>query len=136
VVNAFQRWKAMRMPFRTFFFCLLSLRERKKKDNSSSLSETISPNSAAIIPSATPTSTGDIYLGTGELVTASKDKTVKVWDLKTGECKFTLRGHSAPVHSLQIFEKNIASGSLDHSIRLWDMKVFNNQKKKGDTTMV
>jgi WD40 repeat protein len=44
--------------------------------------------------------------------------------IKTGECKFTLRGHAAAIHSLQIFEKQLISGSLDHSIRVWDLKVM------------
>ena len=31
------------------------------------------------------------------VVSASKDKTLKVWDMATGECVATLKGHSGEV---------------------------------------
>ena len=52
----------------------------------------------------------------------SKDKTVKIWDLDTGECRATLEGHADWVNSVAITPdgKRILSGSRDHTIRVWD----------------
>jgi len=81
-------------------------------------------------PTGVSSPNSDFHLGCGDLYTASKDKTIKVWDLATGECKCTLTGHTAAVHSLQIFEKTLVSASLDHSIRVWDLKSIHSQRKK------
>jgi WD40 repeat protein/DNA-directed RNA polymerase subunit RPC12/RpoP len=52
----------------------------------------------------------------------SDDKTVKIWDLETGECQATLEGHKDRVISVAITSngKKILSASLDCSIRVWD----------------
>jgi WD40 repeat protein/DNA-directed RNA polymerase subunit RPC12/RpoP len=52
----------------------------------------------------------------------SDDKTIKIWDLETGECRATLEGHTEYVHSVAITPdgKRILSGSSDHTIRVWD----------------
>ena len=34
------------------------------------------------------------------VVTASSDKTVKIWDASTGDCKLTLSGHTGKVYSV------------------------------------
>jgi WD40 repeat protein len=52
----------------------------------------------------------------------SNDGTVKIWDLKSGECRATLVGHTSLVNSVAITPdgKRILSGSSDNSIRVWD----------------
>ncbi len=52
----------------------------------------------------------------------SDDKTVKIWNLESGECRATLKGHTGNVHSVAITPdgKRILSGSSDHSVRVWD----------------
>lgn len=52
----------------------------------------------------------------------SDDKTVKIWDLETGECRATLRGHNSQVNSVAITPDGtrILSGSYDKTIRVWD----------------
>jgi WD40 repeat protein len=52
----------------------------------------------------------------------SGDKTVKIWDLKSGACRATLKGHSGSVISIDITAdgRRILSGSTDKSIREWD----------------
>mmetsp|Transcript_60542 Transcript_60542/g.88663 ORF Transcript_60542/g.88663 Transcript_60542/m.88663 type:complete len:321 (-) Transcript_60542:100-1062(-) len=56
------------------------------------------------------------------VVTASRDKTIKSWNISTCECLLTLRGHSASVTSVAWSPncKNIASGSWDNTIRVWN----------------
>jgi WD40 repeat protein len=53
------------------------------------------------------------------LVSGSYDKTVKVWDLATGRCEFTMRGHSEWVSAVDCNAQVIVSGSWDASVRVW-----------------
>ncbi|MCK4414438.1 MAG: TIR domain-containing protein [Candidatus Eisenbacteria sp.] len=52
----------------------------------------------------------------------SDDKTVRVWDLETGECRATMEGHTAAVWSVAITSDGtqIISGARDDSFRMWD----------------
>lgn len=55
-------------------------------------------------------------------VSGSDDKSVKIWDLETGECQATLEGHKGDVYSVAITPdgKRILSGSDDDTICIWD----------------
>ena len=57
----------------------------------------------------------------GTMVTASRDDTVRVWDLNLGRCMGFLEGHTASVRCLQVEDSIVATGSTDASIRLWDL---------------
>ena len=56
------------------------------------------------------------------LVSGADDKTLKVWDLGSGECKRTLQGHSEPVSSCAIAPDGLmlVSGSLDKTLKVWE----------------
>jgi WD40 repeat protein len=56
------------------------------------------------------------------IVSGSNDKTLKVWDFKTGNCNMTLNGHSGRVNSCAVSPNNryIISGSDDNTLKLWD----------------
>lgn len=56
------------------------------------------------------------------VVTCGDDKTIKVWDLATGEELRILRGHNGPVYALAVSPdgKYIASGDDENIIKLWD----------------
>ena len=57
----------------------------------------------------------------GTMVTAALDDTVRVWDLNLGRCIGFLEGHNASVRCLQVENNIAATGSMDASIRLWDL---------------
>ncbi|CAD8204853.1 unnamed protein product [Paramecium pentaurelia] len=61
----------------------------------------------------------------GKIVASgSQDKSIRLWNIKTGQQKAKLDGHTGTVWSLCISPdgKTLASGSQDKSIRLWDYK--------------
>lgn len=57
-----------------------------------------------------------------KLVSGSRDRSIKVWDIVTGKCKQTLRGHEGSVLCLQYDEKDIVSGSSDFKIMITDLE--------------
>ncbi|KAG9078853.1 SCF ubiquitin ligase complex subunit cdc4 [Ceratobasidium sp. UAMH 11750] len=56
-------------------------------------------------------------------VSGSYDTTLKVWNLITGECKWTLTGHTQKVYSVAIDSehKQVISGSMDGTARIWSL---------------
>lgn len=61
------------------------------------------------------------------LASASTDQTVRVWDVESGKCLSILAGHTAEVSSVYYSQADsgafIASGSFDHTVKLWDTRV-------------
>ena len=57
-------------------------------------------------------------------VSASDDKTLKVWDISRGLLLTTLKGHTNSVISAVVTHdgKQIISGALDDTIQVWDVK--------------
>jgi len=57
------------------------------------------------------------------LVSGGCDRDVRVWDLSTGACLHTLRGHTSTVRCLKMSDANTAiSGSRDTTLRIWDIR--------------
>ncbi|WP_460208301.1 WD40 repeat domain-containing protein [Scytonema sp. NUACC21] len=58
------------------------------------------------------------------LVSGSRDKTIKIWQLETGELLCTLNGHRDGVYAIALSPdgKIIASGSADKTIKLWHLE--------------
>jgi len=57
------------------------------------------------------------------LVSGGCDRDVRVWDLRTGACQHTLRGHTSTVRCLKMADENTAiSGSRDTTLRIWDIR--------------
>ncbi len=56
------------------------------------------------------------------VVTASWDRTAKVWDAKTGAVLLTLKGHTDVVESASFLPdgSRVVTGSLDRTARIWD----------------
>jgi WD40 repeat protein len=57
------------------------------------------------------------------LASGSDDRTVRLWDVATGECIQTLKGHEDCVRSVAFSPDGVtlASGSSDRTVRLWDV---------------
>ena len=57
------------------------------------------------------------------MLSASYDKTVRLWDVHSGECLRTFNGHSDGVRSVSFSPDGarMLSGSSDKTVRLWDM---------------
>lgn len=53
------------------------------------------------------------------IVSASHDRTVKVWDRDTAQCQNTLVGHRAAVTCIGLDDDKIVSGSDDGDVRVW-----------------
>jgi F-box and WD-40 domain protein 1/11 len=56
------------------------------------------------------------------IVTASKDKTVRVWDGKDYKLKWIAYGHIAAVNSVRLSKDYVVSGSGDRTIKIWNVE--------------
>ena len=56
------------------------------------------------------------------LITGSYDRTVRVWNMETGQEVRCLRGHARAVRALQFDEAKLITGSMDHTLRVWDWR--------------
>src|SRR2546423_90332 len=59
----------------------------------------------------------------GKVASGSHDRTVRVWDVATGQVDRTLGGHSNGVLSVAFSPDGgkVASGSHDRTVRVWDV---------------
>ena len=59
----------------------------------------------------------------GKTLASAAGKTIKLWDVTSGKNTATLKGHTNLVFSVAFSPdgKTLASGSLDESIKLWDV---------------
>ncbi len=55
------------------------------------------------------------------MISASKDRTLKVWDLSNGQELLTLRGHTGTVRGLAVAGGVVISASLDRTLKVWDI---------------
>jgi WD40 repeat protein len=55
---------------------------------------------------------------------SSADKTIKLWDVETGQEIRTLKGHDDSVYSVNFSSdgKTLVSGSADNTIKLWNVE--------------
>ena len=56
-------------------------------------------------------------------ISASDDNTLKLWNLETGECLRTFKGHTREVKSLAMLPRFrwVISGSEDRTMKLWSV---------------
>jgi F-box and WD-40 domain protein 1/11 len=55
-----------------------------------------------------------------EIVTASGDRMIKVWNIRNGACLKTLMGHEKGIACVQFDSRRIVSGSNDNTVRIYD----------------
>lgn len=56
------------------------------------------------------------------LITGSYDRTVRVWNLDTGEEVRVLRGHTRAVRALQFDQMLLFTGAMDGTVRMWNWR--------------
>lgn len=61
-----------------------------------------------------------IQIGEKEIISASGDRLIKVWELHNGRCRKTLVGHSKGIACVQYDSRRIVSGSNDDTVRIYD----------------
>ena len=61
-----------------------------------------------------------IQICDGQIVSASGDRLIKVWDVRTGACLNTLQGHTKGIACVQYDGTRIVSGSSDTTVRIFD----------------
>lgn len=77
------------------------------------------------------------------MISGSKDRSVRVWDIKRGCCTHVFRGHDSIVRCLEIVEHEdveyIVSGSKDNTLRVWrlpDECIFDDKHEKDQGALV
>jgi len=53
------------------------------------------------------------------LVSASKDATVKIWDLRTYKIKSDLPGHTDEVYCVDFVADKVVNGGHDRVLKIW-----------------
>lgn len=56
------------------------------------------------------------------LISGSNDRTVRVWNMETGQQLHCLRGHTRAVRALQFDEVTLITGSMDYTLKVWDWR--------------
>jgi WD40 repeat protein len=71
------------------------------------------------------------------VVSGSRDRTLRVWDLATGKTKKTLHGHTSPVTEVAVTPDGrhmVSSCSWNDTLRVWDLATGETKKMlKGHT---
>jgi WD40 repeat protein len=64
-----------------------------------------------------------LMLNPQRIVSASKDRTLKVWNLQTGQVEHTLSGHEDSVNGVAVVDANrIVSASDDRTLKVWNLQ--------------
>ncbi|NWQ84715.1 FBXW7 protein, partial [Columbina picui] len=54
------------------------------------------------------------------VVSGSRDATLRLWDIETGQCLHVLMGHVAAVRCVQYDGHKVVSGAYDYTVKVWD----------------
>lgn len=53
-------------------------------------------------------------------MSGSRDATLRLWDIETGQCLHVLMGHVAAVRCVQYDGNKVVSGAYDYTVKVWD----------------
>ena len=54
------------------------------------------------------------------VVSGSRDATLRVWDIDSGQCLHVLMGHVAAVRCVQYDGRRVVSGAYDYTVKVWN----------------
>ncbi|KAI3642048.1 hypothetical protein MP228_011603 [Amoeboaphelidium protococcarum] len=57
-----------------------------------------------------------------QIISGSRDRTVRVWDIETGEQLHVMNGHSQSVLTVAFNDDLVVTGSSDSTIKVWDRR--------------
>jgi F-box and WD-40 domain protein CDC4 len=61
-------------------------------------------------------------ISASEVISSSRDSTLRIWNIKTGECGGVLEGHTGTVSSFAVHGDLVALASYDCDGRLWSLE--------------
>ena len=61
------------------------------------------------------------------VISGSDDHLIKVWDMESGECLKTLKGHDDSVTCFEWYNDKLITGSWDSNIKVWDISSNKNE---------
>lgn len=61
-------------------------------------------------------------LSSKSIITASRDTTLKLWNIELGELEATFEGHTKTVRAAAHHGGLVVSASYDHDARIWSLK--------------
>lgn len=61
-----------------------------------------------------------VFVHFPRVVSGSRDATLRVWDIETGQCLHVLMGHVAAVRCVQYDGRRVVSGAYDFMVKVWD----------------
>jgi WD40 repeat protein len=68
----------------------------------------------------------DRVLPDERIVSGSEDNTLKIWNLQTGNCDSTFRGHDSWINCVAVLsDGRIVSGSADETVKIWNHQTGN-----------
>jgi len=59
------------------------------------------------------------------IISSSSDRTVRIWDLKSGKLSYILTGHKGYVWSIYVINDILISGDWDGKLFVWDLTGYN-----------
>ena len=65
-----------------------------------------------------------VFVKDNLIISGSDDKTIRIWNINSGECIKVLEGHTSNVMSVFVKDNLIISGSDDKTIRITPISLF------------
>ncbi|KAE8144761.1 WD40 repeat-like protein [Aspergillus avenaceus] len=82
--------------------------------------QSLSPYSLLMTIAGHGAAVNAIQINEDEIVSASGDRLIKIWNIRNGVCKKTLVGHNKGIACVEFDGRRIISGSNDDSVRIFD----------------